>query len=344
MSFERNGRVTLAHGAGGAAMRRLIARSLAVDFPDPSGETAVGLRDMDDGAALRIGDQWLVVTTDSHVVHPIVFPGGDIGRLAVSGTVNDLAMMGAVSPLALTSAVIMEDGFPLDQLERIQRSMVAACREAGVTVVTGDTKIMGRGELDGIVINTTGVGLAWDVVTDRGLRPGDRIVVTGSIGDHGVALLAERFGLAFDDDLRSDVAPINGLVARALEAVPGAVTAMKDPTRGGLASALHEMAEKSGVGIEIEERRVPVATAVRSAAEVLGLDPFHIANEGKAVLGVRSEAADAMVSALRTHPLGRDAAVVGVCLDGNSGRVILDTGLGRRLVSEPEGEPLPRIC
>jgi hydrogenase expression/formation protein HypE len=344
MSFERNGRVTLAHGAGGAAMRRLIARSLAVDFPDPSGETAVGLRDMDDGAALRIGDQWLVVTTDSHVVHPIVFPGGDIGRLAVSGTVNDLAMMGAVSPLALTSAVIMEDGFPLDQLERIQRSMVAACREAGVTVVTGDTKIMGRGELDGIVINTTGVGLAWDVVTDRGLRPGDRIVVTGSIGDHGVALLAERFGLAFDDDLRSDVAPINGLVARALEAVPGAVTAMKDPTRGGLASALHEMAEKSGVGIEIEERRVPVATAVRSAAEVLGLDPFHIANEGKAVLGVRSEAADALVSALRTHPLGRDAAVVGVCLAGNSGRVILDTGLGRRLVSEPEGEPLPRIC
>jgi hydrogenase expression/formation protein HypE len=299
---------------------------------------------MDDGAALRIGDQWLVVTTDSHVVHPIVFPGGDIGRLAVSGTVNDLAMMGAVSPLALTSAVIMEDGFPLDQLERIQRSMVAACREAGVTVVTGDTKIMGRGELDGIVINTTGVGLAWDVVTDRGLRPGDRIVVTGSIGDHGVALLAERFGLAFDDDLRSDVAPINGLVARALEAVPGAVTAMKDPTRGGLASALHEMAEKSGVGIEIEERRVPVATAVRSAAEVLGLDPFHIANEGKAVLGVRSEAADALVSALRTHPLGRDAAVVGVCLAGNSGRVILDTGLGRRLVSEPEGEPLPRIC
>lgn len=344
MSFERNGRVTLAHGAGGAAMRRLIARSLALDFPDPSGETAVGLRDMDDGAALRIGDQWLVVTTDSHVVHPIVFPGGDIGRLAISGTVNDLAMMGAVSPLALTSAVVMEDGFPVDQLEAIQRSMVAACREAGVTVVAGDTKIMGRGELDGIVINTTGVGLARDVVTDRGLRPGDRIIVTGSIGDHGVALLAARFGLGFDDDLRSDVAPINGLVARALEAVPGAVTAMKDPTRGGLASALHEMAEKSGVGIEIEERRVPVATAVRSAAEVLGLDPFHIANEGKAVLGVRSEAAEAIVSALRAHPLGRDATVVGQCVAGNAGRVILDTGLGRRLVSEPEGEPLPRIC
>jgi hydrogenase expression/formation protein HypE len=344
MSFERNGRVTLAHGAGGAAMRRLIARSLAIDFPDPSGETAVGLRDMDDGAALRIGDQWLIVTTDSHVVHPIVFPGGDIGRLAVSGTVNDLAMMGAVAPLALTSAVIMEDGFPLDQLEMIQRSMVAACREAGVTVVTGDTKIMGRGELDGIVINTTGIGLASDVVTDRGLRPGDRIVVTGSIGDHGVALLAERYGLAFDGDLRSDVAPINGLVRLALEAAPGAVTAMKDPTRGGLASALHEMAEKSDVGIVIEERRMVVAPVVRSAAEVLGLDPFHIANEGKALLGVRPEAADAVVSALRTHPLGREATVVGLCLAENRGRVILDTGLGRRLVAEPEGEPLPRIC
>jgi hydrogenase expression/formation protein HypE len=344
MSFERNGKVTLAHGAGGAAMRRLIARSLAVDFPDPAGETAAGLRDMDDGAALWIGDQWLVVTTDSHVVHPIVFPGGDIGRLAVSGTVNDLAMMGAVAPLALTSAVIMEDGFPLDQLEMIQRSMVAACREAGVTVVTGDTKVMGRGELDGLVINTTGVGLASDVVTDRGLRPGDRIVVTGSIGDHGIALMAERYGLAFDADLQSDVAPINGLIRLALEAAPGAVTAMKDPTRGGLASALHEMAEKSDVGIVIEEPRVPVAPAVRSAAEVLGLDPFHIANEGKAVLGVRPEAADAVVAALRAHPLGREATVVGLCTAENAGRVILDTGLGRRLVAEPEGEPLPRIC
>jgi hydrogenase expression/formation protein HypE len=168
--------------------------------------------------------------------------------------------------------------------------------------------------------------------------------VTGSIGDHGVALLAERYGLAFDGDLRSDVAPINGLVRLALEAAPGAVTAMKDPTRGGLASALHEMAEKSDVGIVIEERRMVVAPVVRSAAEVLGLDPFHIANEGKALLGVRPEAADAVVSALRTHPLGREATVVGLCLAENRGRVILDTGLGRRLVAEPEGEPLPRIC
>lgn len=339
-----NGRVTLAHGAGGQAMRRLIARSLAADFPAPVAQVAVGLSAMDDGAALRVGDRWLVVTTDSHVVHPIVFPGGDIGRLAISGTVNDLAMMGAVEPLALTSAIVVEDGFPLATLERIQRSMVEACREAGVTVVTGDTKVMGRGEIDGIVINTTGVALTRVVIPDNGLTPGDRIVVTGTIGDHGIALLAERYGLSFGPDLRSDVAPINALVGLALVAGDGAVMAMKDPTRGGLASALHEMAEKSGVGIVIDERRVPVAPAVRSAAEVLGLDPFHIANEGKAILGVQAAAADRVVAALRTHPLGGEAAVVGTCVAERVGRVILDTGLGRRLVVEPEGEPLPRIC
>lgn len=342
--MSRNGRVTLAHGAGGQAMRRLIAQSLAAEFPEPAAETAAGLSAMDDGAALRLGDGWLVVTTDSHVVHPIVFPGGDIGRLAISGTVNDLAMMGATEPLALTSAVVVEDGFPLDALESIRRSMVATCREAGVTVVTGDTKVMGRGELDGIVINTTGVAFTSTVVPDNGLTPGDRILVTGTIGDHGIALLAERYGLSFGPDLRSDVAPINALVALALAAGDGGVAAMKDPTRGGLASALHEMADKSGVGIVIEERSVPLAPAVRSAAEVLGLDPLHIANEGKAVLGVRPHAAERVLAAVREHALGRGAAIVGTCVSERPGTVILDTGLGRRIVAEPEGEPLPRIC
>ncbi len=340
----RDAHVTLAHGAGGQAMRRLIARSLATGFPEPWAEVGVGLAAMDDGAALRMGDEWLVVTTDSHVVHPIEFPGGDIGRLAIAGTVNDLAMMGAVRPLALTSAIVLEDGFPLAVLERIQRSMVETCREAGVTVVTGDTKVMGKGELDGIVINTTGVALTSAVVPDAGLAVGDRIVVTGTVGDHGIALLAERFGLSFGSDLHSDVAPINALVGAALEAAEGAITSLKDPTRGGLSSALHEMAEKSGVGVVIDERCVPVAPAVRSAAEVLGLDPFHIANEGKAVLGVRAEAAEKVVEALRAHPLGRRAAIVGTCVAERPGGVILDTGLGRRLVVEPEGEALPRIC
>lgn len=335
--------VTLMEGAGGRAMRRLIEETLTAGFPENG--AAVGLAAMDDGAAFRIAPEtWLVVTTDSHVIHPIEFPGGDIGRLSIAGTVNDLAMMGATEPLGLTSAVILEEGFPRETLERIQASMAATCAEAGTTVVTGDTKVMGRGEIDGMVINTTGVALVDRVVTDRGLSAGDAILVTGTIGDHGVALMATRHALELDGDLRSDVAPINGLIRAALDAAPGAVVAMKDPTRGGLASALHEMGSKAGVGIAIHGPSIPVSPAVASAAEILGLDPFHIANEGKAVLGVKAGAAAAVLEALRAHPLGADAAIVGEATETQVGRVVLDTGLGRRLVTEPEGEPLPRIC
>jgi hydrogenase expression/formation protein HypE len=334
--------VTLMHGAGGRAMRALVEDTLAAGFP-PAPET-IGLEAMDDGAAIPLAGGWLIVTTDSHVVHPWEFPGGDIGRLSISGTVNDLAMMGATEPLGLTSAIVVEEGFALADLERVRTSMARACGEAEATVVTGDTKVMGRGELDGIVINTTGVGFTRRPIRDDGLRPGDRILLTGTIGDHGIALMAARHGLGFDDSLASDVAPINGLVRLALDAVPGGVRAMKDPTRGGVASALHEMAGKAGVGIVVEAGRVPVSPPVRSAAEILGLDPFHIANEGKAILGVAGEHAEAVLAALRAHPLGRDAAIVGECQAEHAGRVILDTGFGRRLVTEPEGEPLPRIC
>ncbi len=343
--------VTLKHGAGGRAMRRLIEEVLAAGFTELPID-GVGLAAMDDGAALRLGDRWLVITTDAHVVQPAFFPGGDIGRLAIAGTVNDLAMMGACEPLGLTSAVILEDGFPRADLERIQRSMLETCREAGAPIVAGDTKVMGRGELDGIAIITTGVALASVIVRDDGLRPGDRLIVTGPMGDHGMALLAVRHGLALHGGLRSDVAPLNGLVRRALEAGGGGreggggggVTAMKDPTRGGVASALHEMAEKSRVGIVVDEAAVPVTPAVRSAAELLGLDPFHIANEGIALVGVHPDVAADVLAAIRAHPLGHQAAAVGACTAEHAGRVVLDTGLGRRLLVELDGEPLPRIC
>jgi hydrogenase expression/formation protein HypE len=336
-------RVTLRYGAGGRAMRSLIRDVFLRGFEAEPAD-GVGLAAFDDGAALKIGDRWLVLTTDSHVIKPPFFPGGDIGRLAVSGTVNDLAMMGATEVLALTCAVILEEGFARADLERVQQSMQDACREAGATIVTGDTKVMGRGELDGIALNTTGVALTGRVVRDNGLRVSDRIIVTGTVGDHGMAVMARRHALELEGDLVSDVAPLNGLVREALRAGGDGVVAMKDPTRGGLSSALHEMADKSGVGIVLEEPRVPVTAPVRAAAEILGIDPLVVANEGKAVIGVRPEAADAVLAALRAHPLGRLAAVVGTCVAERPGNVILDTGFGRRLLAEVEGEPLPRIC
>jgi hydrogenase expression/formation protein HypE len=337
-------RITLKYGAGGQAMRLLIQQVFLDGMTRECPEGNVELAAMDDGAAIKIGDRWLVITTDSHVIHPVFFPGGDIGRLAVSGTVNDLAMMGATDVLALTCAVIIEEGFSREDLVRIQRSIRRACDEAGGVIVAGDTKVMGKGELDGIVLNTTGVAITDRVVPDSGLQPGDRLIVTGTIGDHGMAVMAGRHGLALDGDLRSDVAPLNGLIRAALAIAPGRVAAMKDPTRGGLASALHEMAEKSRVGVIVDEGALPVTLQVRAAGELLGIDPMHVANEGKAVLGVRPDAANAVLNALRAHPLGREAAIVGTCTEDRIGAVILDTGFGRRLVTEPEGEPLPRIC
>jgi hydrogenase expression/formation protein HypE len=307
-------------------------------------DDAVGLAQLDDGAAVRVGDRWLVYTTDAHVVKPAFFPGGDIGRLAISGTVNDLAMMGVTEPLGLACAIVLEEGFERASLLRIQDSIERACSEAGVEIQTGDTKVMGRGEVDGIVITTTGLGFAEQLVRDDGLRPGDEILVTGALGDHGFAVLAERHALELRGELRSDVAPLNGLVARALEAGGDTIVAMKDPTRGGVASALGEMAAKSGVGILLEEAALPVRPAVRAAAELLGIDVLHVANEGKAVLGVRPQEAKRVLEALRAHPLGREARCIGRCTADSPGRVVLDTGFGRRFVAESDGELLPRIC
>jgi hydrogenase expression/formation protein HypE len=337
-------RIELRHGAGGRAMRALIERVFVDGAADEARDGRLGLAAMDDGAAIPLGDRWLVLTTDSHVVQPVVFPGGDIGRLAIAGTVNDLAMMGAPDVLALTCAVVVEEGFPLADLERIQASMRATCIEAGATVVAGDTKVMGRGELDGIVLNTSGVAITDRVIPDSGLHAGDVLIVTGTVGDHGLAIMAARHGLALEGALRSDVAPLNDLVRHALAAADGTVVAMKDPTRGGLASALHEMAAKSAVGIVLDETEVPLTAEVRAAGELLGIDPLHVANEGKAVLGVRREAAADVLAALRAHPLGRRAAIIGRAVAERRGSVVVDTGFGRRLLVEPDGEPMPRIC
>jgi hydrogenase expression/formation protein HypE len=335
-------RIAMKHGAGGRAMRTLIEQVCLTSGGDAQGEIGPGA--MDDGAALPLGGRWLVVTTDSHVVKPIFFPGGDIGRLAVSGTVNDLAMMGATEVTALTCAIVVEEGFLRADLERVYRSIREACAESGSRVVTGDTKVMGRGELDGLVINTTGVGFTARVVSDAGLRHGDLIIVTGTMGDHGMAIMAARHALALEGDLRSDVAPLNGLIRIAIDAGGEGIVAMKDPTRGGLSSALHEMAEKGRVGILLDETAVPVRAEVRAAADLLGIDPLVVANEGKAAIGVRPDAAERVLTALRTHPLGQEAAIVGRCIDQHVGAVILDTGFGRRMLVEPEGELLPRIC
>jgi hydrogenase expression/formation protein HypE len=341
MSAILEQRITLKQGGGGRAMRTLIEKLFVRDFAELPFE-GVGVGAMDDGAAIRIGDEWLVITTDSHVIHPIFFPGGDIGRLSICGTVNDLAMMGATDVLGLTCSVILEEGFSVESLESIQRSMVAACREANAPVITGDTKVMGRGEIDGIVINTCGIGLTRTLIRDNGLKVGDKIIVTGSIAEHGLAVMAKRHGIEFEGELTSDVAPLNALIAPLL--LTNAITAMKDPTRGGVASALHEMASKSGVGIVLQETAIPMTPAVRSIGEMLGIDPLHVANEGKALLGVRAVDVDDVLALLHADLLGRNAAVIGTCVNERPGSIILDTGFGKRLVAEPDGEPLPRIC
>ncbi len=338
---DRVPRIGLKHGSGGRAMRRLI-EDVFLTLATPV--DGIGLSALDDGAAIRVGDRWLVVTTDSHVVQPIFFPGGDIGRLSVSGTVNDLAVMGATEPLALTCAVILEDGFPRADLERIVASIRETAREASAPVVTGDTKVMGKGEIDGVVLNTAGVAMTDRVVSDAGLAPGDRLVVTGTIGDHGMAIMARRHDLRLEGDLRSDVAPLNGLVREALRAGGDDVVAMKDPTRGGVAGVLHEMAAKAKVGIVLDEPSIPIREEVRAASEMVGIDPLLVANEGKAIIGVRARSAEKVLAAIRAHPLGRDAALVATAVAERPGVVVLDTGFGRRILAEPEGELLPRIC
>lgn len=337
----RDDRVTALHGAGGELMEKLLVDRILPKFRHRRAGP-IGLDELDDGAVVELPPGQVVVTTDNHVVKPYVFPGGDIGTLAVCGTVNDLAVMGA-RPVALTMALVLEEGFPLADLERILTSAAEVLGELELPLVAGDTKVMGKGELDGIAINTTGIGVAERAVSDGGLRVGDAVVVTGPVGDHGMALLAAREGFDLVGELRSDVAPLWPLLGPVL--ATGAVTAAKDPTRGGLAAALNEMARKARVGIEVEEAAIPLRPAVRGVGELLGISPLEVACEGRAVLGVDPERVDEVLALLRAHPLGQEARVVGRAIAEYPGRVVLDTGVGgRRFLEMPLGDPVPRIC
>lgn len=330
-------KVQMMHGAGGEVMGELLKVLSCVTHNNAGG---IGLESLDDGAVIPIGGTNIVFTTDSHVVHPIFFPGGDIGRIAVSGTINDLAMMGG-RPIALSCGLILEEGFDLADLERIMQSMNTALGEAGASLVTGDTKVVEKGALDGIAINTAGIGVAETVVRDNGLMPGDRIIVSGTLGDHGLAILTHREGFDLGDQIRSDVAPIWSLVKEAMAA--GTIHAMKDPTRGGFAAAINEMARKARVGVRLEEAAIPIRASVQSAGSLLGIDPLEVANEGKVVMGVPEEDAEAVLAAIRRHPLGKDAAIVGRVVEGAS--VIMETLIGgERFIEPPMGDPVPRVC
>jgi hydrogenase expression/formation protein HypE len=336
----RNGRVDLSHGAGGRAMAQLVAEIFHASFDNE------WLRRCNDQAAFEVERGRMVMTTDSYVVSPLFFPGGDIGSLAVHGTINDVAMAGA-RPLHLSAGFIIEEGFALADLERIARSMGAAAREAGVAIVTGDTKVVERGKADGVFVATTGLGIVpqgLDLSSEKA-RPGDRVILSGTIGDHGVAILSKRQHLSFETEIVSDSAALHGLVAVMVEAGGRHLRVMRDPTRGGVAAALNELAQRSGVGFRLAEDALPVRAEVAAACELLGLDPLYIANEGKLLAVLAAEGADAVLAAMRAHPLGRDAAIIGevVADDRRFVRMTTEFG-GERIVDWLSGDQFPRIC
>ncbi len=345
--------IRMEHGAGGAAMQRLIKERIVKRLGGSGVE--VPLEAMDDSAVVN----GIVLKSDSYTVKPIFFPGGDIGRLSVSGTVNDIAVMGG-RPLALASGLIIEEGFPLQDFDRVLESMTKTCSEAGVFVVTGDTKVVEKGGIDGIVINMSGIGIRSPALDsnlaevrrrralssrwllDSNLADGDAIIVSGTIGDHGMAIMSCREGYGFEGSISSDVAPLNALVESLLEV--GGIVSMKDPTRGGLSNALNEWSQKSNVGILIHEDRIPIKGEVRAACEMLGIDPLDVGNEGKLVIGTIAEKAEEVLEELRRHELGRDAEIIGYATKRYEGVVMRTQVGGLRVLPPPVGDPIPRIC
>ncbi|NWF95359.1 MAG: hydrogenase expression/formation protein HypE [Candidatus Thorarchaeota archaeon] len=335
-------RIEPAHGAGGKVMQQLIQRTVIPAFTKRILGT-VGLDEMDDGATLPLEGANLIVCADAHTVQPLFFPGGDIGKLAACGTVNDLTMMGA-KPIAMTNTVVVEEGFEIEVLSKVLRSLDSVIEPLNVAMIAGDTKVMPRGTLDGLVLSTMGIGILYckSVVADSGVRPGDDIIVTGPIGDHGVTLLAHLEGLSFQTGLVSDVAPLWNPIRDCLDT--GGVHAMKDPTRGGTSVALNEFASKSKVEIVLEESLVPVRSEVKSLCDILGLNPMNMSCEGTALLSVDPEMSEAVLEVLRRHKTTEQARVIGKAVSGPP-RVLMNTGVGgRKVVQVPYGEPVPRVC
>jgi hydrogenase expression/formation protein HypE len=332
--------IVMGHGGGGKLGNELVEHLFLPAFRNPA------LENLGDAAVLELSAGKIAMSTDSFVVQPLFFPGGNIGELAVNGTVNDLAVSGA-EPKFLSASFILEEGFPLAQLAAIVQSMAAAAATAGVKIVTGDTKVVERGHGDGCYINTAGIALLRQGISvgPHRAQPGDVVLVSGTIGDHGMAIMSVREGLEFESQIRSDCASLNGMIAAVLEVAGDAVHAMRDPTRGGLASTLNEIALSSNVGVAIDETRLPVRPEVQSACELLGLDPVYVANEGKAVFFVSPEAADRVLEVLRRHPLGRDAARIGQVTTDHKRMLVARTAMGsNRVIPTQIGEQLPRIC
>ncbi|MHA1309749.1 MAG: hydrogenase expression/formation protein HypE [Candidatus Helarchaeota archaeon] len=341
MEFDK---IELAHGAGGKLTQQLLDEIIVPTFKNKIVKGGIGLEALDDGATIPVQDYEVVVSTDAHTITPLFFPGGDLGKLAVCGTINDVAVMGA-KPVAITSAIIMEEGFLMNDFKKILNSMNQILVEANVALIAGDTKVMPNGTLDGMIISTTGVGIVkkGSVITDNGLKPGNKIIINGSIGDHGIALLSKREGLGFETQLVSDCAPLHETIEAAMK--PGGIKAMKDPTRGGVAGLLNEFAQKSNVSIWIDEDKVPIKAPVIAACEMLGFDPLAIANEGKVVMGVEKDLAEETLSLIKKTKYGKNAEIIGEVKAEKPGYVILNTSIGgKRIIETPRGEPIPRVC
>ncbi|HDD31517.1 MAG TPA: hydrogenase expression/formation protein HypE [Thermococcus litoralis] len=335
-------RIKLEHGAGGELMEEFIRNVILKNLTLKSAG-GIGLDALDDAAAIPFEDKHLVFTIDGHTVKPIFFPGGDVGRLAISGTVNDLAVMGA-EPLALANSMIIQEGFSGEDFEKILKSMDETAKEVPVPIVTGDTKVVE--DKIGIFVITAGIGIAERPISDAGAQIGDVVLVSGTVGDHGIALMSHREGIAFETELKSDVSPIWEVVKAVAEAIGWEnIHAMKDPTRGGLSNALNEIARKSNVGILVRESDIPVKPEVKAASDMLGISPYEVANEGKVVMVVAREYAEEALKAIKKSRLGKDAAIIGEAIDQYRGKVILETGIGgKRFMEPPIGDPVPRVC